>query len=118
MFLQKVGWLSTDYIALYPRRQDSSWPPLWEPQILHMFLFFNIILFSDDTGILSCSAIFMHATCDWASTLVISHFPETDKTLHFMFVLVAMHTAVNMCNTQVSLFSWNLVKFTTCVHCM
>jgi hypothetical protein len=24
MFLQKVGWLSTDYIALYPRRQDSS----------------------------------------------------------------------------------------------
>jgi hypothetical protein len=23
MFLRNVGWLSTDYTALYPRRQDS-----------------------------------------------------------------------------------------------
>jgi hypothetical protein len=34
MFLRNVGWLSTDYTALYPRRQNSSQPPLWEPQIL------------------------------------------------------------------------------------
>jgi hypothetical protein len=26
-------WLSTDYAALYPRRQNTSWPPVGEPQI-------------------------------------------------------------------------------------
>jgi hypothetical protein len=31
----KFVWRSADYTALYPRRQNSSWPPLWEPQILH-----------------------------------------------------------------------------------
>jgi hypothetical protein len=34
MFLRKICWLSTDYKALYPRRQNSSKPPLWDPQIL------------------------------------------------------------------------------------
>jgi hypothetical protein len=34
MFLQNIGWLSTDYTMLHPRRQHSSQPPLWEPQIL------------------------------------------------------------------------------------
>jgi hypothetical protein len=34
MFLRNVGWLSTDYTALYLRRWYSWWPPLWEPQIL------------------------------------------------------------------------------------
>jgi hypothetical protein len=24
MFLQNVGWLSTNYVALYPRRHNSS----------------------------------------------------------------------------------------------
>jgi hypothetical protein len=38
MFLRNVCWLSTDYTALYPRRQNSSL--LWEPQTPH----FNIIL--------------------------------------------------------------------------
>jgi hypothetical protein len=32
--LRNVGWLSTGYRALYPRRQDSSYPLQWEPQIL------------------------------------------------------------------------------------
>jgi hypothetical protein len=36
IFLQNVGWLSTDYTALYPRRQKSSWTPLWEPKPLHI----------------------------------------------------------------------------------
>jgi hypothetical protein len=30
MLLRDVGWLSTDYTALYPRTQNSSQPPLWE----------------------------------------------------------------------------------------
>jgi hypothetical protein len=29
-----LGSFSADYMALYPWRQKSSWPPLWEPQIL------------------------------------------------------------------------------------
>jgi hypothetical protein len=37
MFLRNVGLISTDYMALYPRIQGSSQPPLWEPQILHYF---------------------------------------------------------------------------------
>jgi hypothetical protein len=42
MFFRNVGWLSTDYTALYPRRQNSSevslmWVsqrkrPEWEPR--------------------------------------------------------------------------------------
>jgi hypothetical protein len=36
MFLRNVDWLSTDYMVLYPRRQNSSKLPLWEPQILQM----------------------------------------------------------------------------------
>jgi hypothetical protein len=35
MFLWNTGWLSTDYTAVYPRRQNSSQPPRWEPQILY-----------------------------------------------------------------------------------
>jgi hypothetical protein len=33
VFLRNL-WLSTDYTALYPRRYNSSQPPLWEPEIL------------------------------------------------------------------------------------
>jgi hypothetical protein len=32
MFLRNVGWLSTDYMPLYPMRQNTSQPPLWELQ--------------------------------------------------------------------------------------
>jgi hypothetical protein len=35
MLLRNFGWLSAHYTAVYPRRQNSSYPPLWEPQILH-----------------------------------------------------------------------------------
>lgn len=34
MVLQNRSWLSVDCTALYPRRQKSSQPPLWELQIL------------------------------------------------------------------------------------
>jgi hypothetical protein len=34
LFLRNVGWLSTDYTALYPRRWNPSLPPLWKPQII------------------------------------------------------------------------------------
>jgi hypothetical protein len=34
IFLWNVGFLPTDYIALYPRTQNSSKPSLWEPKIL------------------------------------------------------------------------------------
>jgi hypothetical protein len=30
--LPKCCWLSVDYEVLHPRRQNSSWPALWEPQ--------------------------------------------------------------------------------------
>jgi hypothetical protein len=30
-----VCWLSPDHMALYPKRWNSSWPPLWEPEVLH-----------------------------------------------------------------------------------
>jgi hypothetical protein len=33
VFLRKIYWLSRDYSALYPRRQNYAWVPLWEPQI-------------------------------------------------------------------------------------
>jgi hypothetical protein len=33
MLLRNACWFSLDYMALYPRRQESSYPPLWEPQI-------------------------------------------------------------------------------------
>jgi hypothetical protein len=35
-FLRNVGWFSTDNAAMYPRGQNSSQPPLWEPEILHV----------------------------------------------------------------------------------
>jgi hypothetical protein len=35
IFLQYVSWLSWEYIELYPRRQNVSYPLLWAPQILH-----------------------------------------------------------------------------------
>jgi hypothetical protein len=34
MFLRNVGRISTDYKALYPRRQKSSQRPMWEPWII------------------------------------------------------------------------------------
>jgi hypothetical protein len=34
MFLRNVGRLPTVYMALYPMRQNTSQPPLWELQIL------------------------------------------------------------------------------------
>jgi hypothetical protein len=37
MFLWNVSWLSTEYAALDPRRQNSQ-SSLWEPQILHRFV--------------------------------------------------------------------------------
>jgi hypothetical protein len=33
LFLRHVGWLSSDYIALYPKRQKSAQSPLWVRQI-------------------------------------------------------------------------------------
>jgi hypothetical protein len=39
MFLRNVGWHSTDYTTLYPRKLYSLEPPLWEPQILQLILF-------------------------------------------------------------------------------
>jgi hypothetical protein len=38
MFLENTRSLSTDYTAVHPRRQYSSYPPLWEPQVSHNFL--------------------------------------------------------------------------------
>jgi hypothetical protein len=38
IFFRNVTWLSTDYKALYSRRQNASQPPLLEPQILQWFL--------------------------------------------------------------------------------
>jgi hypothetical protein len=35
MFFRNVGLFSTDYAALYPTRQNSSFSLLWEPQILY-----------------------------------------------------------------------------------
>jgi hypothetical protein len=44
IFLRNVTWLSLDYTALYPRRQNSSQPLLWEPQIQEVYiLYFNIV---------------------------------------------------------------------------
>jgi hypothetical protein len=40
----KRRWLSTDYAELYPRRQNSSKPPMWELQILHSLTWFIILL--------------------------------------------------------------------------
>jgi hypothetical protein len=34
IFLRNISWLSPDYRALLPSRQ-TSYAPLWEPQILH-----------------------------------------------------------------------------------
>jgi hypothetical protein len=33
MFLRNVVLIPPDYMALYPRKQSSSYPSLWEPQI-------------------------------------------------------------------------------------
>jgi hypothetical protein len=38
-FLRNVGYHSTHSPASYPRRRYSSKPPLWKPQILHLFFF-------------------------------------------------------------------------------
>jgi hypothetical protein len=35
IFFRNVGWLSTDYTALYPRRQNYSKPLSQKPQFLH-----------------------------------------------------------------------------------
>jgi hypothetical protein len=32
-FFRNVGWLRMDYTTLQPRRQNFSWPPLWEPHV-------------------------------------------------------------------------------------
>jgi hypothetical protein len=36
MFLRTVRQLSVNYMALYPRKYNCSYPPLWEPQILYL----------------------------------------------------------------------------------
>jgi hypothetical protein len=38
MFLRNIGWLSTDYTALYPSRWNSSCSPLWGHQSQHLDL--------------------------------------------------------------------------------
>jgi hypothetical protein len=38
-FPPKLGWISTYYRVLYPRRYNSPEPPPWEPQILHNLCF-------------------------------------------------------------------------------
>jgi hypothetical protein len=47
MFHQNIGWLSLVYIALYPGRWNSLYPPLWEHEILHCVDNF-IFLFSEN----------------------------------------------------------------------
>jgi hypothetical protein len=61
-----------------------------------MFFLFNKLLFSDDNGMPSYSS------------LMVFNFPETDKALCFVFVFVAMHTAIY--NTQVSLRPYNFTN--------
>jgi hypothetical protein len=34
IFLRNISWLSSDYTELYLRWQNSTLPPLWEPEIL------------------------------------------------------------------------------------
>jgi hypothetical protein len=38
VFFRNVWWFSTDYTALYPRIQNSSYSLLWEPQIIQFSL--------------------------------------------------------------------------------
>jgi hypothetical protein len=42
MFLRNVGWLSADYMALYHRRYNSSYSPVWGPRILQILYIPNI----------------------------------------------------------------------------
>jgi hypothetical protein len=42
MFLWNTDWLSTDYMVLYPRIQNSSLTTAWEPQILQIALFYYV----------------------------------------------------------------------------
>jgi hypothetical protein len=56
MFLRNVGWNSTDYMASYPRRWYSSWPPLWKRQILCRLLVWirdeaSLLLYRESTVI-------------------------------------------------------------------
>jgi hypothetical protein len=37
MLLWNMGWLSQNYTVLHARRQNSSGPPLWEPQIQYIY---------------------------------------------------------------------------------
>jgi hypothetical protein len=43
MFLRNVCWVQMDYATLYPRRQNSSHPQLWELQFISFFILMNII---------------------------------------------------------------------------
>jgi hypothetical protein len=36
VLFRNIGWLSTDYTVLYLRRQNPSWPSLWEPHTLQV----------------------------------------------------------------------------------
>jgi hypothetical protein len=45
VFLQNVNWRSLEYTALYPGVQNSSHPPLWEPEISRVkFLLMKICM--------------------------------------------------------------------------
>jgi hypothetical protein len=50
IFLRNVGWLSVVYMALYPRRQNSSKPLLLEPQILRAVLIFTALVIQPKAG--------------------------------------------------------------------
>jgi hypothetical protein len=47
MFLRNVGRLSTDYTALYPRRQKSSYPQQWnlKSYIINFETFYDVYEF-------------------------------------------------------------------------
>jgi hypothetical protein len=56
MSLRNIGWLWTDYMALYPRRQSSLWSPLWEPQILQR----KFVLLTNRTVIIHKTKIYRY----------------------------------------------------------
>jgi hypothetical protein len=50
IFLRNDGWLSVVSMALYPRSQNSSYPPFSEPQMLHANLIFIAFAIRPNAG--------------------------------------------------------------------
>jgi hypothetical protein len=106
MFLRNVGWVLPGYAALYPRRQNSSWLPLWELQILRRNYWWRFCF-----AIVICIYIYIYIYI-YAPFRFSLDWKENINFLMLINYLVAQsYYYYNYYNLQISILFW-VVAFT------